>query len=136
MSFGRQVRPWILLGTLVLTMGAAPGCGDLLQEPDTGIATLVDLVRVSGNGQSGEPGTTLPQPIRVRLVSQDGQSTERLWVEWAVIDGGGNVSPKQAFADEDGIAETTWTLGPGPGRQKIEARFADDAEAFEAQTVD
>ena len=59
MTIGRRVRLWILQGALVLA-GAAPGCGDLLQEPDTGIATLVDLVRVSGNGQSGEPGTTLP----------------------------------------------------------------------------
>lgn len=135
MSAVRRVRPWILLGALVLA-GAAPGCGDLLQEPDTGIANLTDLIRVSGNGQSGEPGTTLPQPIRVRVVLEDGQSTEGLWVEWVVVEGGGRVSPRQTFADEEGIVETSWTLGPGPGRQRIQARFADEVEAFDAQTVD
>jgi hypothetical protein len=131
----RRVRPWVLLGALVLA-GAAPGCDDLLQEPDTGIANQVDLVRVSGNGQSGEPGTTLPEPIRVRLVSLEAESTERLWVEWVVVEGGGRVSPRQTFTDADGITETTWTLGPGPGRQRIQARFADEFESFEALTVD
>lgn len=135
MTIGRRVRPWILQGALVLA-GAAPGCGDLLQEPDTGIATLVDLVRVSGNGQSGEPGTTLPQPIRVRLVVEEATSTEGLWVQWVVVEGGGRVTPRQTFTDEEGIAETTWTLGPGPGRQRIQARFADEFESFDAQTVD
>ena len=136
MSLGRRVRPWVLLVALVLTIGAASGCGDLLQEPDTGIATLIDLVRVSGNGQSGEPGTTLPQPIRVRLVVEEATSTEGLWVEWVVVEGGGRVTPRQTFTDEEGIAETTWTLGPGPGRQRIQARFADEFESFEALTVD
>ncbi|HET6617947.1 MAG TPA: hypothetical protein VFH69_09065 [Gemmatimonadota bacterium] len=135
MNAVRGARPWILLGAIVLAE-AAPGCGDLLQEPDTGIATLVDLVRVSGNGQSGEPGTTLPQPIRVRLVVEDATSTEGLWVEWVVVEGGGRVTPRQTFTDEEGIAETTWTLGPGPGRQRIQARFADEFESFDAQTVD
>ena len=135
MIIRRRLRPWLLLGALVVA-GAGPGCGDLLQEPDTGIANLIDLVRVSGNGQSGEPGTTLPQPIRVRLVVEEATSTEGLWVEWVVVEGGGRVTPRQTFTDEEGIAETTWTLGPGPGRQRIQARFAEDFESFDAMTVD
>ena len=135
MTIGHRVRPWVLLGALILT-GAAPSCGDLLQEPDTGISNLIDLVRVSGNGQSGEPGTTLPQPIRVRVLVEEATSTEGLWVEWVVVEGGGRVTPRQTFTDEEGIAETTWTLGPGPGRQRIQARFADEFESFDAMTVD
>ena len=127
----------MVYGTLILIAGAAAGCsGDLLQEPDTGIGSSVDLVRVSGNGQSGEPGTTLPQPIRARLELHSDEPTEALWVQWVVLEGGGSVSPEQSFTDENGIAETTWTLGPGPGRQRIEARFREVVVEFQAQTVD
>jgi hypothetical protein len=128
----RRLRPWILVCAPVF---AAPACGDLLQEPDTGIATLVDLVPVSGGGQTGAPGATLPQPLRVRLVSLDGASTDRLRVEWAVLDGGGSVSPRHSFTDGEGIAQTTWTLGPGTARQRIVARFAGETESFDAQTT-
>ena len=72
----------------------------------------------------------------MRLVVEEATSTEGLWVEWVVVEGGGRVTPRQTFTDEEGIAETTWTLGPGPGRQRIQARFADDFESFDAMTVD
>jgi len=109
------------------------GCGDLLQEPDTGIATLVTVTTVSGDGQTGAPGTVLAQPLRVRLVAQNGGSTERLWVEWTVVEGSGRVVPRNSFTDQDGIAEATWILGPGPSRQRVMAVFADESETFEAQ---
>lgn len=125
---------WIALASALIPAGIH-ACGDLLQEPDTGIATLIDLVAVSGGGQTGPPGATLLQPVRVRIVTLDGNPTERLWVEWAVLEGGGSVSPRHSFADANGIAETTWTLGSGPGRQRIVARFQAESETFDAQAT-
>lgn len=104
----------------------------MLQEPDTGIATLVTVTVVSGDGQTGVPGSALAEPLRVRLASLVGGSTERLWVEWVVIDGSGKVEPRNSFTDADGIAEVTWILGPEK-RQRVVAVFAGESEPFEAQ---
>lgn len=109
----------------------ALACGDLLQEPDTGIATLVTVTAVSGEGQTGVPGSALAEPLRVGLASLVGGSTERLWVEWVVIDGSGKVEPRNSFTDADGIAEVNWILGPEK-RQWVVAVFAGESETFEA----
>jgi hypothetical protein len=121
------------VGSGLLLLAGIWGCGDLLQEPDTGIATNLTLIGVSGDGQSGPPGVPLPQPVRVRLVDLEGRSTERLWVEWVVVQGTGTVEPRHSFTDADGIAETTWTLGSGTDKQRIEARVPGDRESFEAE---
>lgn len=97
------------------------GCGDLLQEPDTGtIPVGVELEQVSGNAQEGLPGAPLAQPIRVRVLDQ-GEPASRLWVEWSVVAGGGGVQPRNTFSDEDGVAETRWILGPSAGPQRVRA---------------
>ena len=132
-DLGRPGR-WTALAVLILALAGAWSCGDLLQEPDTGIATVVTMTRVSGNGQTGPPGSPLPHPVRVQLDAV-GLSTERLWVEWTVLEGGGTVQPQHSFTDGEGIAEAIWILGPGPGRQRIMARFAYETEIFEAQTA-
>ena len=129
---GRTFRRSIGGAAVALIAVAQSGCGDLLQEPDTGIATNLTLVSVSGDDQSGPPGAILPQPIRVRLVDLEGGPTERLWIEWVVVDGSGSVEPRHSFTDPEGIAETTWTLGPATQRQRIEARGMGDREVFEA----
>jgi hypothetical protein len=50
-----------------------------------------------------------------------------------VLEGDGRVDPRNSFTDEDGIAETTWTLGASPGKQRVMARFQGDSVLFEAQ---
>lgn len=119
----RESAAWSRLAKIaLLAIAVAPaGCGDLLQEPDTGTSKLpVRLEEVSGNGQTGTPGAPLPEPVRVRVLT-DGGPGARLWVEWSVIGGSGKLAPRNAFSDEDGIAETTWILGPEVGPQKIQA---------------
>lgn len=123
----------VLLSASVVPIGA--GCDDLLQEPDTGIATLLTLTSVSGDEQTGAPGQPLDQPLRVRVSHVHGDPTDRLAVEWTVVSGSGRVEPRYSFTDAEGVAEATWTLGSGNGRQRVEARFADDVEVFEAEAV-
>jgi hypothetical protein len=129
-SARRGVRRAILVAAVALA-----GCGDLLQEPDTGIATMITLTRVSGHDQEGSPGQPLPQPLRVRLSHLQGGATGRLAVEWVVVSGSGRVEPRYSFTDAEGIAEATWILGPEAGRHRVEARFADEVEGFEATTA-
>ena len=105
----------------ILTVITVAACGDLLQEPDTGKISP-RLVEVSGNGQTAAAGATLAEPVRVSIVDPQGMPAgPGLWVEWSVLEGAGEVSPRNSFSDENGIAETTWTLGPAAGPQTIRA---------------
>ena len=113
----RGLAPLALAATI-----AGTGCGDLLQEPDTGFGKLrVRLHEVSGNDQTGTAGNALPEPVRVRVVDVDGEPAARIWVEWTVMEGRGNAEPRNSFSDENGIAEATWILGPEAGQQQIRA---------------
>jgi hypothetical protein len=120
---------------IVLAAVVLAGCGDLLQEPDTGIATMITLTSVSGDDQTGAPGQPLPQPLRVRLSHLQGGTTGKLAVEWVAVSGSGRVEPRYSFTDADGIAEATWVLGPQAGRHRVEARFAGEVEGFEAEAL-
>jgi hypothetical protein len=109
-----------VLAAALLTWGAS-GCGDLLQEPDTGFGKLpVRLEEVSGNAQTAVPEAALGEPLRVRALT-NGEPAPRLWVEWSVLAGSGTVEPRNSFSDANGIAETTWILGPSEGPQQARA---------------
>ena len=98
------------------------GCGDLLQEPDTGIGkVVVRIEKVSGDAQVGAPGAPLAEPLRVRVVNFDEEPAPRLWVQWSVLSGSGDIEPRNSFSDENGIAEATWTLGASGGPQEVQA---------------
>ena len=99
---------------------AATGCGDLLQEPESGTTPLpVQLEVVSGNDQVGSAGAALAAPVRVRVVDPHGEPIPGLWAEWTVVEGSGEVAARHTFSDENGIAETTWILGPETGLQRV-----------------
>lgn len=109
-------------GLLIAAVALAlAGCGDLLQEPDTGTDPLpVQIQAVSGDDQVGTAGAALPQPLRVRLVDPEGRPLRGLWIQWTAVGGSGTVKPRNGFTDEDGVAETTWVLGPASGPQQVQ----------------
>lgn len=125
------VRSIFLRAGLLLPV-AIWACGDLLQEPDTGIATRFTITAVSGDDQTGPAGTALPQPLRARITPLEGEPVDRLWVEWVVLGGDGRVEPRNSFTNEEGIAETTWVLGSSSSKQRVMARFDGDSALFEA----
>jgi hypothetical protein len=63
----------------------------------------------------------LSVPLAVRVTATDGAPVAGITVSWAVTSGGGSVSPTTSVTDADGVAETTWTLGPVPGQQTVTA---------------
>lgn len=127
----RARRRWLALSAVLLP-AVIYACGDLLQEPDTGIATRFTITVLSGDDQTGPAGTALPLPLRVRLASLEAEQVQRLWIEWVVLEGNGRVEPRNSFTDEEGIAETTWILGSAPRKQRVMARFDGDSAVFEA----
>jgi Big-like domain-containing protein len=83
---------------VTFTSHAAPGTAD-------------ELVRVSGDDQSAEPGAELPAPLVVRLVDRDGNAVPDRAVSWVVGAGGGHVDSPNSNTGDNGEASTRWTLG-------------------------
>jgi hypothetical protein len=119
-----------LLGSVL----AAAGCsddGDL--APNESPMTLAEA---AGNGQAGEAGEQLGDPLQV-TVTRDDEPVADAEVEW-LTSGGGSFSPDTSLTDEFGVAQTLWTLGSAEGEQLATARLiGSDAEEvrFTAEAV-
>ncbi len=77
------------------------------------------LTVLSGGGQFAPPGTTLPTPIRVRVLDEYGNLVTGQTTQYASLLGTGAASPSSAATDAFGEAMTVWTLGPEQGAQQL-----------------
>ncbi|MGH7615301.1 MAG: beta strand repeat-containing protein, partial [Gemmatimonadales bacterium] len=82
------------------------------------------LVVSSGDNQSAPVSSVLPQPLVVQVRAADGLGVAGVLVQFAVLSGGGQVSPTQAVSDDQGFAQTTATLGSAIGTQTFRAGVA------------
>lgn len=69
------------------------------------------LQMLSGDGQSGSPDETLPDPLVVRVADRMAQPVEGSTVEWTVIAGDGALSRSSTTTGSDGQTSVDWTLG-------------------------
>lgn len=92
----------------------------------------LQLARTGGGDQEGEVGTALADSLTVQLHTQAGEPVEGATVSWAVVSGGGAVSPATARTDAQGRARAAWTLGTGAGAQQASAQVDEGALAFDA----
>jgi hypothetical protein len=79
---------------------------------------------VSGDGQVGEPGADLPEPLVVELLDGNGDLVADEPVTFAVRVGGGVVTPVSVNTDANGQASASWQLGPTAGLNVVEASVA------------
>ena len=81
------------------------------------------LTKVSGDVQTGEPGTALANPFVVEV--KDGASPAKTFagvpVTFAVTGGGGTLSATSVSTDATGRAQTTLTLGSTSGTNTVTA---------------
>ena len=89
----------------------------------------------SGNEQIGSPGSTLPQALVVEVVDGGGNPVVGAAVTWVVTAAGGSLSPTTGTTDDDGLASTTWTLGPGIGTNLAQAIVSGVGEAIFTATA-
>ena len=87
----------------------------------TALGPPTAILRVSGNAQSGIQGTLLSNQIVVRVVDALGAAVPGARVTFAVVDGGGSVSPTVSLTDAHGDAATLWQLGSTLGTQRVSA---------------
>ena len=64
-------------------------------------------------------GSTLPNPIMVRVLSRTGHPVEGALVRFRRTDGEGPAEGAVSVTDANGRARTIWTLGAIPGRQTL-----------------
>jgi hypothetical protein len=77
-------------------------------------------VKVSGDLQSANAGSALPQPLVVRATDAGGNGVAGVRVSWSV-GGGGSISPSSVTTDAEGRAAASRTLGDTPGTQTASA---------------
>jgi plastocyanin len=115
----------LLTGVTLAAMAVACGGGNGGNDPPSDDDPLVvaRTTAASGNGQTGTVGDALPSELRV-IITRSAEPQEGVGVTWATPDGGSLV-PAASDTDADGIATTTWTLGPDVGEQTTTATVAD-----------
>jgi hypothetical protein len=109
---------------LLLTLG---GCsaGDLTlpgsNQPGSPLPAALQVV--SGDGQQGQPGTTLDQPLTVRAVDDSARPVSGTAVHFAfqVDVSGATIDPPSVLTDGDGQAAAVVRLGDTVGEQVIVA---------------
>lgn len=72
-----------------------------------------------GDAQSATAGTSLPQPLTVRVVNALGEPIAGLAIGFAVAQGGGEVVDASSATDPDGRAMARWRLGTISGPQSL-----------------
>jgi hypothetical protein len=91
------------------------------------------LERVGGDGQSGEVGSELTQPLAVRVTDGSGNPVAGAPVTWTAR--GGAISPAISTTDSVGIARAAWTLGDQAGAQEASAAGAGAVVRFVASAT-
>jgi hypothetical protein len=98
--------------------------------------TPASITIVGGNGQTAVVGTTLPAALSVSVKDSSGRAVVSATVSWAVVAGGGSVTPASGTTDSTGLAATQWTLGSTAGANRVTATVAGLAPvAFDATAV-
>ncbi len=99
---------WLTCGVATLALG----CGT---EPPR----VAGLGIISGNGQVGIVGRSLPVPLAVEAEDEDGNPIDGLALRFEVTAGGGQVSPAEVTTDHQGRAAAELILGHEPGPQEV-----------------
>ena len=77
------------------------------------------ITLTAGGDQRAAAGLRLPGVVAIQVVSRSGRPVPNAGVHFDASAGMGGVEPDTATTDARGIAESRWTLGPFPGRQRL-----------------
>lgn len=111
--------------TLALVVPMAAACGDDDEGPTGLDPSVFEIVRVSGNNQTGLAGTVLFEPLFVQVRNREnGSPEEGAIVSWRVTDGSGSPTRASSATDADGLASTRMALGATGGEVRVAASVA------------
>ncbi len=122
-------------GTVVIRAWAGGGSGQASLTVQDTPASLI-LSQLSGDAQTGAAGTTLGQPLQVKVRNAQGTGVGGVAVHWTVTAGGGSVASATTTTDGQGLASVRWTLGSTAGVQTVRAEATGAGSvAFTATSV-
>jgi VCBS repeat-containing protein len=118
-----------VLGNTAGTQTAEASSTGLSSIPFTHTAEAANptaLVLISGDAQIAPAGSTLSDPLVVRLVDDNGNGVGGKAVTWLVAPGGGggSVNPLNGITSPTGYTQTSWTLGANAGSYLLNAVFS------------
>ena len=113
-------------GIAGLQRGSARIVAQLLTGPaDTVLVNVTlpasQIIAQGGNGQTGAAGAQLAQPLVAKVAATDGVGVAGVTVTFAVASGAGSLTNLNVVTDANGLAQTSWTLGPLAGTQSVTA---------------
>ena len=79
------------------------------------------LLKVSGDGQEGEPGAMLETAFVVEAMDEHGEPIVGRTVAFDILGGGGSLGAETVETDAQGKAQVTLTLGSSQGVNKVKA---------------
>ncbi len=103
---------------------SAPGIAPVTITATAAYGSPATLLLVSGGDQRGSPGSTLPVPLRVRVIDADELPLPDVTVSFRALAAGASVTPVSGTTNEEGEASTTAQLGSGLGSQQFEISVA------------
>ncbi|MEX2531195.1 MAG: invasin domain 3-containing protein [Gemmatimonadota bacterium] len=130
---GMTSTTWTLgttAGTQTLT-ASVDGVGSPVVFTATAVPGPAAAIAVhSGDDQSGTVGEALEDPVEARVTDQFGNPVSGVSVSWTPADG--SASPTSSTTNAQGVAATSWTLGPDAGTQTLTAAAAGQSVQFSA----
>ncbi|MCZ6916789.1 MAG: hypothetical protein O7I93_08435 [Gemmatimonadetes bacterium] len=95
---------------------AVASLGSLADTTDVSVIQVGSVItRASGDGQSAEVATTLPDALVIRITDASSNPVADIDLTFSVTGGGGSVSVTNATTDANGEAQTMFTLGTTAG---------------------
>lgn len=127
--------------SMTFTRGISPNSTLVATDSSTGQQVQFFIVAsqavgsgliVSGNGQSGLPGTAGPQPIVIELRSPTNAPLPGQAVAWSVLSGPATLSAVSNITDAAGRASASFNFGATPGTSIIQARDVATGQLLQA----
>ncbi len=110
----------MVASALLCCAACGGGSGVVSPPPPPPPPTTVAQGSPSGDGQSGNLGAVLPNPLRV-LVTRSGNPAAGVSVTWVMDPSEGSLNPPASTSGADGFATTTVTLPPFAATSAITA---------------
>ncbi len=120
---GRAATKWTLGPAAGVNTAQAivSGVGQAVFTATAAAGTASEIRIAAGDDQTGQAGAPLAAPLIVQVLDDGDNPVAGVAVTWRIESGGGSVSPLSGPTGSDGHASAAWTLGPGTGRQQVEA---------------
>jgi hypothetical protein len=118
--------PSRVLATAALCTAVLASCHDSSSGPEP-LGPPASLQVVAGDGQRGEVGKELANPLVVKVTDKKGHALRDQIVNFVVTSGHGSVFAGANITNEKGIAQERWTLGTSTAEdQTVEVRAVDN----------